>query len=158
MRARPLRALLVDDRESDVALAVHALAGTEWARFLDVASDGDRALEVLHGPAATPDRFGLVLLDLKMPRLDGLEILRIIRADPRTCWLPVVILTSSLQPRDVTDSYAVGANSYLLKSLDFVRFRDALRATCTYWLELNRLPPPELPVQSRSGLSLNQAP
>jgi len=111
-----------------------------------VARDGVEALDYLFGrgahagrdPAALPQ---VVLLDLKLPRVDGLEVLRELRADPRTRMLPVVVLTSSLEEQDLIRSYSLGANSYVRKPVDFAQFMEAVRQLGLYWLVLNATPP-----------------
>jgi two-component system response regulator len=111
---------------------------------LHVARDGAEAIEYLHGlEAGSPARPtpALVLLDLKLPKVDGLEVLRRIREDPRTRLLPVVILTSSVEEQDILRGYGYGANSYIRKPVDFVQFADVVRHLGMYWLLLNERPP-----------------
>lgn len=135
--------LLVEDNPDDVELTRLAFQKTEIANEVIVASDGVEALEVLFGRAGEPGRAAeveVVLLDLKLPRIDGLEVLRRIRADERTKHLPVVILTSSAEEQDMRRGYGLGANSYVRKPLDFGEFLEAARALGRYWLGLNRRP------------------
>jgi len=111
-----------------------------------VARDGVEALDYLFGTGAYAGRDlsvmpAVVLLDLKLPRIDGLEVLRRLRADERTRFLPVVVLTSSNEDQDVVNSYQLGANSYIRKPVDFVQFIDAARQLGMYWLLLNEAPP-----------------
>jgi CheY-like chemotaxis protein len=138
--------LLVEDNPSDVGLTQRALAKSHVANELIVAEDGQEALDYLFGAGAHAGRDvaelpALVLLDLKLPRLDGLEVLRRIRADERTRRLPVVILTTSKEDRDVAASYDLGVNSYIRKPVDFDQFAQAIQQLGLYWLVLNEPPP-----------------
>lgn len=140
--------LLVEDNADDVALMlrVFARAGVLDHDEVVVARDGVEALDFLFGSGTSSDRRARVLprvivLDLKMPRIDGLEVLRRVRADTRTRFVPVVILTSSDEERDVTQSYALGANSYVRKPEDSGEFSAAVSALGHYWFRLNRLAP-----------------
>ncbi len=137
--------LLVEDNPDDVELTRRALDSSNVANELVVARDGVEALEYLfaEGEYAGRDAADLpevVLLDLKLPRIDGLEVLRRIRADERTRVLPVVVLTSSNQERDIVDSYELGANSYVRKPVEFERFVEAAKTLGLYWLVLNEPP------------------
>lgn len=131
--------LLVDDNPDDVELTLRVLKSHRIANEVVVARDGVEALEKLYGPeaAAIPS---LVLLDLKMPRMDGLDVLRRIRSEPSTLHLPVVIMTTSLEERDIVASYELGANSYVQKPVEYEQFEDAVRYLGLYWLILN-VPP-----------------
>jgi CheY-like chemotaxis protein len=134
--------LLVEDNPDDVELALRSLKGSNVANRVVVARDGVEALEYLHTPgklAALPE---VVLLDLKLPRVDGLEVLRRIRAHERTRLLPVVILTSSTEEEDMIKSYGLGANSYVRKPVNFGDFTAAVRELGLYWLVLNLAPRP----------------
>ncbi|NLI75148.1 MAG: response regulator [Candidatus Riflebacteria bacterium] len=138
--------LLIEDNASDIELTRRALDKSHIANHLIVAEDGQQALNLLHGtadrPGLAPDRLPtLVLLDLKLPRLDGLEVLRHIRNDPRTHRLPVVILTTSKEEQDVAASYDLGVNSYIRKPVDFNQFAHAIQNLGLYWLVLNEAPP-----------------
>lgn len=135
--------LLVEDNPDDEALARRALARIEVPNEVAVARDGAEALDFLFGtgPFAArnaDDLPAVVLLDLKLPKVDGLEVLRRLRADPRTRLLPVVVLSSSDEEHDVSESYRLGANSYIRKPVDFGRFSDAVRQLGAYWLTLNQ--------------------
>lgn len=137
--------LLVEDNPRDEKLALRALHRSHLDHAVVVARDGVEALDYLFGTGAYAGRDvgdlpQVVLLDLKLPRLDGLEVLRRVRADERTRYLPVVVLTSSDEQRDLVDSYRLGSNSYVRKPLDFDRFADAIHTLCLYWLGLNRTP------------------
>lgn len=133
--------LLVEDEPDDIELAKLALHKSRIANTVIVAQDGVEALEILHGPNATADLPALVLLDLKLPRIDGIEVLRRIRAHERTRFLPVVVLTSSREERDLIETYALGVNSYVVKPVDFDQFTEAARQIGMYWLLLNNRPP-----------------
>jgi CheY-like chemotaxis protein len=138
--------LLIEDNPSDVELTKRALEKRHISNVVLVAEDGKEALDYLfaegaHAGRDVADLPTLVLLDLKLPKLDGLEVLRRIRADPRTKRLPVVILTSSSQEQDLTASYDLGANSYIRKPVDFAQFAEAIEQLGLYWLVLNEPPP-----------------
>jgi two-component system response regulator len=142
MPERRAEILLVEDNPNDVKLTLHAFKTANLANNVHVARDGVEALEYLFGaePNADqeiPDRPKLVLLDLKLPRLNGHEVLKRIKGDPRTCRIPVVILTSSSEERDVMQTYAVGANSYIVKPVDFEQFTESVRDIGNYWLVIN---------------------
>ena len=130
--------LLVEDNDDDAELTLRALNKHKLATRIVRARDGIEALELLHGETSLrPD---LMLIDLNMPRLDGIGLLRKVRAQPTTRSLPIVILTSSNEDRDVIDGYRLGANSYVRKPFDFLTFSDAVKALGLYWLELNLAP------------------
>jgi two-component system response regulator len=138
--------LLVEDDPDDTELTVHALQKHAGIDEVVVKHDGVDAIDYLlaQGPYAGRDPQllpRLVLLDLKLPRLDGLEVLRRLRAEPRTAMLPVVVLTSSREEKDIVESYRCGANSYIRKPVDFDRFIEAVRQVEQYWLSLNEAPP-----------------
>jgi CheY-like chemotaxis protein len=138
--------LLVEDNPDDEQLTRRALAKNNITNELVVAHDGVEALDFLFatGPHAgrdTRDTPQVILLDLKLPRIDGLEVLRRLRADDRTRLLPVVILTSSKEERDLTVGYSLGANSYVRKPVDFNQFLEAARQLGLYWLLLNEPAP-----------------
>ena len=138
--------LLVEDNPDDVKLTLHALKECNIANKVVVAGDGVEALDYLFGTGAyagrdLSDRPAVVLLDLKLPKVDGLEVLRRLRADPHGKRQPVVVLTCSKEEQDVVASYDLGANSYILKPVDFDRFIEAVRHLGLYWLLLNEPPP-----------------
>jgi two-component system response regulator len=136
--------LLVEDNADDEELTVRALKMSNIANRLDVVRDGAEALEYLHGNGNGNGEGlmpSLVLLDLKLPKVDGLDVLRRIRAEGATRLLPVVILTSSKLESDIAASYNDGANSYVRKPVDFERFAEAVRQLGLYWLVLNEPPP-----------------
>jgi len=136
--------LLVEDNPNDVELTLHALRKHDLDRLVQVVRDGAEALDYMFRAGAYESRPDggpkVVLLDLKLPKVDGLEVLRRMRQDARTRHVPVVVLTSSYDERDVTESYNVGANSYIVKPVDFVQFTEAMRTLNLYWLLLNRSP------------------
>ncbi|HEY6419447.1 MAG TPA: response regulator [Candidatus Binataceae bacterium] len=136
--------LLIEDNPDDVALTLRALKKNSISNQIVVARDGVEALDYLFGTGlhAGHDVVApqLVLLDLKLPRMDGFEVLKRIRADQRTRFLPVVILTSSKEQQDIVDGYGLGANSYVRKPVDFQQFVEAVRQLGLYWLILNEKP------------------
>jgi CheY-like chemotaxis protein len=132
--------LLVEDNPDHVALTVRALKKNNIANDVVVASDGAEALDMLTGRKGQGTLPSVVLLDLKLPKVDGLEVLRTLRSDERTRLLPVVILTSSDEERDVLQSYQLGANSYIRKPVDFTQFLEATKQLGLYWLVLNEPP------------------
>lgn len=138
--------LLVEDNPDDEALTLRAFRKNNIHNKVVVARDGVEALDYLFGSGAHSQRDAtdlpqVVLLDLKLPRVDGLEVLRRIRADERTKLLPVVILTSSREDQDVINGYRLGANSYVRKPVSFDEFLDAARSLGLYWLLINQPPP-----------------
>jgi|SRR5277367_62868 len=138
--------LLVEDNPDDEALAVRALKKNNVLNEIAVARDGVEALDYLFGEGAYAGRDmtvvpQVVLLDLKLPKLDGLSVLERLRADPRTKLLPVVLLTSSTEEEDMVKGYGLGANSYVRKPVDFDQFKEAIRQLSLYWLVLNEAPP-----------------
>jgi two-component system, response regulator len=138
--------LLVEDNPDDEALTLRALNKSKVANTIVVVRDGAEALDYLFCMGAYVERDPLdlpqvILLDLKLPKVDGLEVLRRIRSEPRTRMLPIVILTSSKEERDIVDAYSGGANSYVRKPVDFNQFVDAIGQLGLYWLVLNEAPP-----------------
>jgi two-component system, response regulator len=141
--------LLVEDNPSDIGLTQRALAKSRIANEMVVVQDGQAALDYLFGSGAHAGRDvskmpELVLLDLKLPRVDGLEVLRRIRSDQRTRRVPVVILTTSKEEQDVAQSYDLGANSYIRKPVDFSQFAGSVEQLGLYWLVMNEPPPPNM--------------
>lgn len=138
--------LLVEDNQDDEVLTIRALKKNNIANNVEVARDGQAALDYLYGTGAHAGRDisaqpQIVLLDLKLPKVDGLEVLKRIRSDERTRLLPVIVLTSSKEDQDLVRSYSNGANSYIRKPVDFVQFTEAVRQLGLYWLVLNETPP-----------------
>ncbi len=145
MVAGEIDILLVEDSSADVDLTLYVLRQCKLANRTYVARDGEKALEYLFGHGAHSDRgpecpVKLILLDLKLPRVDGLEVLRAIKNDPHTKVIPVVILTSSREEKDLMNSYDLGANSYVQKPVDFDPFREIVKQLCLYWLLVNQPP------------------
>ncbi len=137
--------LLVEDNADDAELAIHALRREHLANHIYIARDGEEALDFLfcRGPFASrsfdhPPK--LVLLDLKLPKVDGIEVLKQIKDDPRTRVVPVVIMTSSKEERDLVSSYNLGANSYIQKPVDFDQFRQTVKTVGLYWMVINQRP------------------
>jgi len=137
--------LLVEDNPDDVELTLRALQKHNICNQIDVVADGAEALDYLFRQGAYQDRDPrmpeIILLDLKLPKIDGREMLKRIRADRRTCMVPVVILTSSREESDLIKCYQNGANSYIVKPVDFDQFSDAVHKLGLYWLVLNERPP-----------------
>ena len=139
--------LLVEDNPDDAKLTLRAFKHNNMLNPVVVARDGVEALDFLFARGAYADRAGkplptLIILDLKLPKLDGLGVLRAVRGDERTRHIPVVVLTSSKEEQDLIHSYALGANSYVRKPVDFTEFLEAARILGIYWLMMNQ-PPPE---------------
>ena len=136
MASEPKTILLVEDNADDEQLTLRAMRQSEVPNIIRVARDGAEALDHIFAPGARlPD---LILLDLKLPKVSGLEVLQRLRGDDRTRGLPVVVLTSSDEERDILESYSLGANSYIRKPVDFDEFIDAVRQLGLYWLTMNR--------------------
>ena len=135
--------LLVEDNENDEILTIRALKKNNILNKIVVARDGAEALEFIFGTGAysKPTCPVLTLLDIKLPKLSGIDVLRAIRGNEKTKLLPVVMLTSSNQEKDVIESYELGANSYIVKPVDFSQFNDAVKYLGLYWLMLNQKPP-----------------
>jgi CheY-like chemotaxis protein len=141
----PVEILLVEDNPNDVELTLRALKRQNLANKVFVVKDGAEALEFLFATGAHADRDvenspRVVLLDLKLPKVDGLEVLRRIKSDERAKAIPVVVLTSSREQRDVVESYQLGVNSYIVKPVDFEKFVQAVSEVGLYWVLLNQPP------------------
>jgi len=142
--------LLVEDNADDVTLTLRAFKRSHVMNTITVARDGIEALDYLFARGAYENRAGaplptLVILDLKLPKLDGLGVLKALRADKRTRLLPVVILTSSKEEQDLISGYSLGANSYVRKPVDFAEFVEAVKVLGIYWLMMNQSPPEAVP-------------
>ena len=139
MASEPKTILLVEDNADDEQLTLRAMRQSEVPNMIRVARDGAEALERLFDDGARlPD---LILLDLKLPKVSGLEVLQKIRSEEKTRALPVVVLTSSDEEKDIVESYNLGANSFIRKPVDFDEFIDAVRQLGLYWLSMNRTRP-----------------
>jgi two-component system, response regulator len=154
MNTEELDILLVEDNQDDVDLALHALKKGKLANNVYVAGDGEEALDFLFCRGTFANRSfdhppKLVLLDLKLPKVDGMEVLKQVKRDPRTKTIPVVIMTSSKEERDLVAGYNLGANSYIQKPVDFDQFRDTVKSVGLYWLVINQ-PVPVSGVATRS--------
>jgi two-component system, response regulator len=146
--AQEVEILLVDDNASDVELTVRALRRHKLANNIHVAEDGEEALDFVFCRGAFSDRTfatppKVIFLDLKMPKVDGIDVLRAIRADGRTKSIPVVILTSSKEQRDIVEGYKLGVNAYIQKPVDFEEFRRVIEQVGMFWLVVNQPPPRE---------------
>jgi two-component system response regulator len=139
MTMKPI--LLVEDNSDDEMLTLRALKKNNITNDVIVARDGVEALDYLFGGGGKNARPQIVLLDLNLPRVNGLDVLRRMRADDRTKLLPVVVLTSSKEEEDIARSYAIGANAYVRKPVEFSAFSDAVRTLGFFWLLLNEAPP-----------------
>ena len=143
--AHEVEILLVEDNPDDLDMALHALQKMNLANHIQVARDGVEALDFIfcRGPHAgrkIENGPKVILLDLKLPKVDGLEVLRNIKGDPRTKTIPVVVLTSSKEQSDVVESYKLGVNSYIVKPVNFEQFAEAVQKIGLYWLLLNQPP------------------
>ena len=147
LSTRPI--LLIEDNPDDVDLTLRALHKSNVANKVLVARDGAEAIDMLHGSAARDpiDRPAVILLDLKLPKIDGIEVLKRIRSHQRTMLLPVVILTSSNEQQDLIAGYSEGANSYVRKPVSFDQFVEATRQLGLYWLVLNEPPPTSVTIE-----------
>lgn len=137
--------LLVEDNPHDIELTLHAFKKHNLANQIHVVNDGAEALEFVFCTGAYAQRSfrngpKVILLDLKLPLVDGLEVLQQIKSDLRTCSIPIVVLTSSHEERDVVESYRLGVNSYIVKPVDFEQFTDSMRTVGMYWLLINQPP------------------
>jgi len=137
--------LLVEDNQDDIDLALHALRQGKLANSIFVVRDGEEALDFIFCRGQFSQRSvdhppKLVLLDLKLPKVDGLQVLKAVKADPRTKTIPVVIMTSSKEERDMVESYNSGANSYIQKPVDFDQFRSTVKTLGLYWMVVNQPP------------------
>ena len=145
MNSDALDIVLVEDSQEDVDLALHTLRREKLANNIFVARDGEEALDFIFCRGTFTDRSfdhppKLVLLDLKLPKVDGMEVLKQVKSDPRTRTIPIVIMTSSKEERDLVASYNLVANSYIQKPVDFDQFRETVKSVGLYWLVINQPP------------------
>jgi two-component system, response regulator len=146
MKTRPIQMLLAEDNASDTDLILASLAKVAPVEAIHVVHDGVETLDFIFCRGEYTDRvqeppLSVIVLDVKLPKIDGFEVLRELKADPRTRCIPVVMLTSSNIERDVFRGYQLGANSYLQKPVDFERFRETIRQLGLYWMTMNEPPP-----------------
>ncbi len=147
MTGNPVEILLVEDNPNDAELTLRALRKNNVSNRIHVVRDGAEALEFIFGKGAYNGRSlkegpKVILLDLKLPKVDGLEVLRQIKNDQQARKVPVVILTSSKEERDIVEGYRLGVNSYIVKPVDFAQFTEAVRQLGLYWILLNQPPAP----------------
>ena len=145
MKGEEVQILLVEDNRNDLELALHTLRREHLANHVSVARDGEEALDFLfcrgQFSGRAPDQVPkLILLDLNLPKVDGLQVLRTLKSDPSTRSIPVVIMTSSKEERDMVESYNLGANSYIQKPVDFAQFKETVKTVGFYWLLINERP------------------
>jgi len=144
MLESPIEILLVEDNPHDIELTLRAFRKSNLANRVHVVRDGEEALAFLFRTAPYAERHDaapkVVLLDLKLPKVDGLEVLRRLRDNPETQQVPVVVLTTSREERDIVESYRLGVNSYIVKPVDFSQFTDVVQHLGMYWLVLNQPP------------------
>ena len=155
MNSGEVEILLVEDNEDDMELALHALKRGKVANRISVVRDGEEALDFLFCRGTFSQRSfehppKLILLDLKLPKVDGLEVLRQVKGDARTRTIPVVIMTSSKEERDLVSSYSLGVNSYIQKPVDFDQFRETVKNVGLYWVVINQ-PPVTLDLHESAG-------
>jgi len=145
MREAPVEILLVEDNPADEELTIHTLKANHLANNIQIVRDGAEALDFIFRTGAFADRATdefpkVILLDLKLPKVDGLDVLRRVRDDPSTRSIPVVVLTSSREESDIVESYRLGVNSYIVKPVDFKQFAEMVTQLGLYWLLLNQPP------------------
>jgi two-component system response regulator len=148
MSIQPIDILLVEDNPDDVELTLYALRRNNLANAIHVVRDGEEALDFVFCRGAFQGRKlddppKVILLDLKLPKVDGLEVLRTLKQDKRTKAIPIVVMTSSKEQRDMVEGYQLGVNSYIQKPVDFEEFRNLIKQLGFYWLVVNQAPPPE---------------
>lgn len=137
--------LYIEDNPNDIELTLHAFKKNHLANDILIARDGEEALELLFGEenegnSELSNSPHVILLDLKLPKVDGLEVLRKVKTDERTRMIPVVVLTSSREEKDIVESYRLGVNSYIVKPVDFEKFIEAVKTLGLYWLLINQPP------------------
>ncbi len=145
MASKKIEILLIEDNPDDVKLALKAFEKSQLTNCIHIVNDGEEALDFIYskGKFENHEKFSdlkLILLDLKLPKIDGLEVLKIIKSDPQRKKIPIVVLTSSKEERDILESYKLGVNSYIVKPIDFDQFIKSVTDIGIYWLSLNQLP------------------
>jgi two-component system response regulator len=148
MEGSGIEILLVEDNPADVELTLHALRHNNVANRIEVSRDGEEALDFLfcrgkHSGRSANQTPKLVLLDLKLPKVDGIEVLRQLKANPKTKSIPIAVLTTSKERKDLAQCYELGVNSYIQKPVDFDKFREVVKQFALYWLVINTPPPPQ---------------
>jgi Response regulator containing a CheY-like receiver domain and an HTH DNA-binding domain len=143
--ANQIEILYIEDNPNDIELTLHAFKKNRLANDILIARDGEEALDLLFGHnAKNTDELNniprVILLDLKLPKVDGLEVLKKVKTDPRTKTIPVVVLTSSREEKDIIESYRLGVNSYIVKPVDFEKFLESVKTLGLYWLLINQPP------------------
>jgi CheY-like chemotaxis protein len=140
------RILIVDDSPKDVELAIAALSEKNLANEVDIAEDGEEALEYLNKQGKFSDRLNgnpaVILLDIKMPKMNGIEVLKYIREDPKFKIIPVIMVTSSREEKDLVESYKLGANAYIVKPVDITQFMESIKTLGQFWVVINQQPHP----------------
>ncbi len=147
MKETHMEILLVEDNAKDLKLTLHALQNEKLSNHIEVARDGEEAMDFIFCRGRYSNRTfdrapRLVLLDLKLPKVDGMEVLKAIKSDPRTKAIPVVILTASKEEQDMVEGYKLGVNAYIQKPVDFDQFRQIVKQLGLFWLVVNQPPPP----------------
>jgi len=146
MNAEVKRILIVDDSPKDVELAIAALSEKNLANEVDIAEDGEEALEYLNKQGKFSDRTNgnpaVILLDIKMPKMNGIEVLKYIREDPKFKIIPVIMVTSSREEKDLVESYKLGANAYIVKPVDIAQFMESIKTLGQFWAVINQQPHP----------------
>jgi two-component system, response regulator len=147
MTLNPIEILLVEDNPDDIELALYALKKHNLANSIHIARDGEEALDFLfcrgkYAVRSFENPPKVVLLDLKLPKVDGLEVLRLVKSDARTRAVPIVVMTSSKEQRDLVEGYQLGVNSYIQKPVNFSKFQEIIRELGFYWLVINQTPSP----------------
>lgn len=140
MTSSPVEILLIEDNPDHAALTLRALKKNNLTNEIQVLRDGEEALEFLFNGKGLQSAPKVILLDLKLPKVDGIEVLRRIRQDPHTKTIPVVVLTTSREDKDLRECYRLGVNSYIMKPVDFQQFTEAVKSLGMYWLLLNQAP------------------
>jgi two-component system response regulator len=144
MPINEVEVLLVEDSPEDRELALLSFQRNRLANNIQIARDGEEALDILFNRGeyanARPSRPKVILLDIKLPKVDGLEVLRAIKSDERTKMIPVVVMTSSAEQKDMVESYRLGVNSYVQKPVDFAKFQEVMKQLGFYWLAINKTP------------------